>query len=144
MATEYIVVIEGQKIPIPAEIGDSDDKVKMALTPFFPDAANAMLTRVTKGDVVTINVVKRAGAKGMNALTALEACPGGKNPAIELYEEMRKITAWNLGTEMLLSIDARIEKAIDAGEKQTEQMEKSMQRLSAARALPAPLVVVGF
>lgn len=64
----YQITIEGQTIPVPPEIGSSDAAVKAALAPYFPDAANAMITRSEKGDVVTVNVVKKAGSKGLSPL----------------------------------------------------------------------------
>ena len=60
----YLIKIEGQEIPVPEEIGKSDESVKQVLTPYYPQAANSLITRVEKDDLVTITVVKQAGTKG--------------------------------------------------------------------------------
>ena len=86
----YNVLIEGQTIPVPEEIGASDEAVKRALTPFYPEVANAMVTRVVKEETTTITVVKRAGTKGAG-MQDLVDCAGGRNPAIALYEELQRL-----------------------------------------------------
>jgi len=137
----YIVVIEGQNIPVPEEIATSDEKVRQALTPFFPDAANAMITRVEKDGQVTINVIKKAGSKG--AIDYLASCPGGRNPAVALYQELQSMNL-DLDPETMLSLDARLDQAIEAGAVQAGRVEGALTRLQAARPRPAPALVEGF
>lgn len=138
----YSVQIEGQTIPVPEEIGASDDAVKRALTPFYPEAANAMITRVTKDETVTITVVKKAGTKGAPGFDDLVACQERKNPAIALYEEIQNTTT--VDPVQLLELDARIEKAIEEGRAQAGAVEFAAKRLQAAAPRPSTVVVVGF
>jgi hypothetical protein len=138
----YKVLIEGQEIPVPEEIGSSDQAVKMALTPYYPEAANAMITRVEKDGTVTITVVKKAGTKGAPGFDDLVACQERKNPAIALYEEIQNITAAD--PVELLELDARLEKAIDEGRAQAGAVESAAKRLQAAAPSPAVMVVLGF
>lgn len=138
----YIVKIEGQEIPLPEEVAKTDDGVKRALVPFYPDAANALITRVENEGVTTITVVKKAGTKGLLPLIALDACPGGRNPAIELAEEIKR--AGNLSVLELLEMDERIDQAIEDGETQTEQMKAALNRLDAAAAQSSPWTAEGF
>ena len=55
---------EGQDVPLPADIAASDDLIRKALSPFYPDVANAEIKRETKDGASVITVVKRAGPKG--------------------------------------------------------------------------------
>lgn len=147
---QYVVKIEGQDIPVDETIGASDETVKRALAPFFPDAANALITRTAKDDVTTITVVKRAGPKGASnqtPLTHLLNCPGGKNPVIALYEEIAGAdgnAVMPSDPEQILGVNSRIDEAIEAGEKQRQAVESARKRLDSARPVPAPVLVLGF
>lgn len=146
----YIVVIEGQNIPLPEEIAMDDAKVRQALAPFFPDAANAMITR-TKGkddETTLVNVVKKAGSKGKGMQASpydhLRACKGGMNPAIELYRRMQAEGEQQIDPEWLLEHGTEIEQAVEQGEKQLAMLENAVKRLRLAKAQPAPEVMAGF
>ena len=141
----YLVAIEGQTIPVPEEIGSSDENVKRALTPFYPEAANAMITRVEKERTVTITVVKKAGSKGLLPIQRLVECRGGKNPAIELYEEIEaRETAGVLDPVEVLEMAERINQAIKEGEAQAQAVDYAVKRLDKAAARPSPVVLQGF
>lgn len=141
----YIISIEGQMIPVPEEIGRDDSAVKKALAPFYPQVANAMITRTIKDDTATVNVVKQAGTKGgYSVFDVLSSCPGGQNTAIELYRELSNLPDSALDPQALLELDARLEQAIQAGEAESKLVEKALERLHNARAVPASLVVEGF
>jgi hypothetical protein len=49
---------------LPADIAASDDLIRKALSPYYPDVANADIRRETKDGASVITVVKRAGPKG--------------------------------------------------------------------------------
>lgn len=55
-----MIRLEGQTIPLPADVAASDELIRKALSPFYPDVANAEIKRDDSG----ISVVKRAGPKG--------------------------------------------------------------------------------
>ena len=142
----YVVSIEGQTIPVPDEIGADDQAVKRALASFYPDVANAMITRVEKGGVTTINVVKKAGLKGsgLAGLDYLRECPGGRNPAIALYQELQSQDMGSLDPERLLTLGNQLETALSEGEAQLQAVVAAHNRLLLARAQAAPEVVTGF
>jgi hypothetical protein len=140
----YVVEIEGQKIPVPDEIGSDDAKVKQALAPFYPDAANAMITRTEKDGVTMVNVVKRAGTKGWKPVGTLQACAGGMNPAVALYLEFAGTNPFAADPEQLLALNTRLRDAIRVGNEMGDQMQRSLKRLQAARTIPAPALVEGF
>jgi hypothetical protein len=143
---EYKISIEGQMIPVPEEIGADDEKVKKSLTPYWPDAANALITRTEKDGVITVNVIKKAGTKGGAPvpIQRLLACEQRKNPAIALYEELGQEHPDGMTAEDALEMNARIERAIEAGLAENRRLEEALRRLEQAQPIPAPEVVMGF
>ncbi len=114
--TSYTVKIEGQSIPLPEEIAATDDGVKRALATYYPDIANALITRSAEKDgQVEITVIKRAGTKGV--LPALIDAPAGRNPAIEMYEKI-KHRGEDIAPLELLEMDMAIDEAMSYCEKQ--------------------------
>ena len=106
---------------------------------------------MTKDETVTINVIKKAGSKGAGALTgagplaALLAREGGQNPAIALYEEIHRAEVYGqMDPYTMLELDARIERALEIGERQGEQVRSALRRLQGSRAQAAGAVVLGF
>jgi hypothetical protein len=73
----YVAVIEGsQPIPIPPEIANDDAAVATVLTPYYPEAAEAELSRDEKDGVVTITVTPRGKTKGaLTTSLSLSASP---------------------------------------------------------------------
>lgn len=141
----YQVSIEGQTIQLPQGIGEKDEDVKRAMTPYFPEVTNAMLTRKVEGETTTITIVKRAGSKGAGwnqSMELLEECQGGLNPVVALYQEIDAIPEGNIIE--LLALENRIDKALQEGEKQREQCIDALKRLAAASAQPGHVVVMGF
>ena len=119
---KYVVSIEGQMIPMPAEIATDDGKIKAALVPLFPGAANSKIIRSNpQDDTILVTVVKKAGDKGAvtgnksavtgdkgllpiprNAvdleraamlLEKLEEAPSGENAVVALSREVKDIDA---------------------------------------------------
>ena len=60
------IKLEGQEIQLPDAIAQNDEQLKQALTPFYPEMANADIRRETnsKTGQLTVSLVKRAGPKG--------------------------------------------------------------------------------
>ena len=142
---QYVVSIEGQNIQLPAGIGERDEDVKRAMAPFFPEVANAMLTRKTEGETTTITVVKRAGSKGLAGLAYLDNCAGGVNPAVALYQDLQKAGELvDPDPAYLLELDARVDQALKDGEDQAKAVEYAANRLARAVASPAPILIEGF
>lgn len=58
------ILIEGQRLQLDDQIALDDEKLRAALSQFFPEAANATFSRQTKEGELTVSVFKRAGTKG--------------------------------------------------------------------------------
>ena len=134
---KYIIKIEGQEIDIPAQVGVLEDAdLKRALTPMFPGAANSKIERAEKDGAVTITVVKLAGAKGSGrkskkggGFAALLACKSRRNPTVEFYLELHGQELGELDPYQLISLSGDIDKALEAGQRQFEQMIAAHARL---------------
>lgn len=136
--TKYVVKIEGQEVPVPDSIGALEDAdLKRALTPMFPGAANSKIERAEKDGVTTITVVKLAGSKGSGhknkkggGFAALLSCKNRRNPVVELYQNLHTASAGDLKPEEMIVISTKVEKTIEAGERQAQEMSAALNRLA--------------
>lgn len=142
VVTKAIVKIEGQEIPIPLDIAHDDALVKRALAPFFPGAANSKINRTEKDDTLYVDVVKVAGSKGASPLSKLMKRKGGKNPVVEVYEDLRDRKFES--PEEMTAMNARIERALKDGEEQYKIFASSLEYLSSTEPDPGPVVPLGF
>jgi hypothetical protein len=87
---KYIASIEGQPIPLPENVALDDGKIKAALAPYFPAAANSKIMRSEPvDDVVTVTVIKQAGTKGGSMSNF-----GRKK--LDPNKQKRKIRTWDI------------------------------------------------
>jgi hypothetical protein len=138
----YNVLIEGQVMTLPPGI-EKDEDIRRALAPYFPEVTTALLTRKEEGETTTITIVKKAGSKGIDPAVVLRECAGGKNPAVQLYEDIQAL-GQDADIVTLLEFEGRIDRALAEGETQRNAMHTAIGRLSAAVAQVAPAVVLGF
>ncbi len=139
---EYVVFIEGQKIPIPPEMGESDEAVKNAMRPIFPEVANAQFTRTEKDGVTTITVIKKAGSKGgwQDLISATE----GRNPIIALQAKLADTNPSSMTMEELIEADEQINTTLEAGDSQKDMVGYALHRLKKAKAAALSVTPVGF
>lgn len=146
--TTYIIKIEGQEIPVDADIAQDDNKVRTAMTPFFPGAANSIITRTTDqdADIVTVHVQKKAGTKGvLDPVAHLHICEGGRNPAILLWQEMNQLRVGDIDPETMLALNTRIDHAVDQGSEEANAVDEALKRIQSAHPIPAVRsLMVGF
>jgi hypothetical protein len=97
---QIILSGDGVTIELEDEIARSDELLKRALSPHYPDVANALISRQEKDNLLKVTISKRAGSKGnMNAaefkhnqtsqsqhpvVMALAEAPDYLNPALAL------------------------------------------------------------
>ncbi len=144
----YIISIEGQSIPMPEEVASSDDKLKAALAPYFPGAANSKIMRSDpKDETITVTVIKQAGTKGAGTeLMKLIAAPESHNPVAELFQRLNDIDERmiRLSSVELLALDEEIGAAQSKGEEQRNAMRSTQNLLERMDAQPAMDLVEGF
>ncbi len=142
MAEEkYLIKIEGQEIAVGREIGGLDDAaLKRALTPMFPGAANSRINRSNKDGLTTIEVIKVAGSKGAGGKTrknkkgggfaALCSCQSRRNPMVELFLSLNTEDLNNLDPTQLIGFSDDVEKVIEEGRRQLNQVVAAHTRLT--------------
>ena len=145
----YKVTIEGQTLELPGEIAGDDARLKAALQPYWPGAANAKFVRAEAEGVVTVNVIKQAGTKGAltkggDAMAHLVRCKESRNPVIALSQELQGLDPRKLPAEELIKLDRRVKRALERGEKERESIDLTLRRLSASRAVPSHTTPTGF
>ncbi|NEU75317.1 hypothetical protein PI95_022860 [Hassallia byssoidea VB512170] len=127
----YIAIIEGQQVPIPPNTAIDDNKLRLAICTYFPEYANAEITRTTTGETTEIRLVKRAGTKG-NCITELKFAPEQINPAFVLAWELKLLEIKNqLTLEVLISMRSQINQTIKMGENwetYTDKVFKSLRQ----------------
>lgn len=161
---KYKILIEGQTLDLEEDIAGDDGKLRSALTPYFPGAANAKFMRSEpKEDTISVTVVKQAGTKGLlhadkvifdefselnlgmaESLCKLIASLEGVNPVAKMNEEMAGRTLNQLDAEQLLRVDDQIEDALTKGRKENDNLRATANLLIEADAQPSSVVVTGF
>jgi hypothetical protein len=148
------VILEGQTIQMPDEVAQTDEGLIRALTPLYPDVANAEIARKMEGGETVITVVKRPGPKGMDTnrlpgaqavvTAALLAASDEPNPAVQLCLELRGLDLATASPEELLALRGRIDLATEQGEAAIESVRRTLKALHKAVPVPARHVPVGF
>jgi hypothetical protein len=147
-----VIHLEGQEIPIDDAIASDDQKLRDALIPFYPDAAQAEIAREAKEGQMIVRMVKRAGTKGIssgtgtqNVLNQLLKAESELNPALQLGWQLKQLELMgklDLGT--LLPLQDSIQKAIAQGETEVKQVETALRLLKAAQPIRASIILPGF
>ena len=129
------VILHGQTIALPDEVAETDDDVIRALTPLYPDAANAEIGRKQEGGETVITVVKRPGTKGaaQQVLESLRATPSEANPAVSLCLALRRENIEQASPDELLAWRERTDMALEAGEAELEDVRATLKGLIEAR-----------
>ncbi len=123
--TTYVVKIEGRNnIPVPEDIAKDEQKLRRALSAVVNGIADAKIEyHEEKDGVVEIEVIKRAGAKGINdsqalVLEDLMKRPEKRNPAILCFLDLSGLDKNKLDPARMFELGEQIDKAIEAGAQQ--------------------------
>lgn len=158
---QIILAGDGITIEIEDEIARSDETLKRALAPHYPDLANALITREEKDGLLKVTVSKRAGPKGYDhesekgqpglIVAALEEAPQYLNPALALAWQLTQLDPFGdeeNGTGLSLEERLALQKVISdvtlEGEAEVALIEKTIRLLETAPAIPASQVPKGF
>jgi hypothetical protein len=162
---QIILSGDGMTINIDDEIARSDELLKRALSPHYPDLANALISRDEKDGLLKVTVSKRAGPKGSypfepgrvdrgnTVVLALEEVPPHLNPALALAWHLysRSPFAASPGEgegeqplEMLLALQEEIEQAISEGESEASEIKRAVELLKIAPSVPSRRIPEGF
>lgn len=144
---QYVVSHEGQTIPIPAEIGSDEQKLRRALSSIIPGIAEAKINSTVKDDLTTFTIIKTAGTKGAGNASPLDhliQCKGGINPTVAYFQSMGRVDLTGLSPAEAVQMDAQISDALVEGQRQYDQLEKSLARLAASTPIVSPWIILGF
>ncbi len=142
------ISIEGQTLELPPDIAVSDDAIRRAMAPIFPQIATATLSRTTNpadGSTV-IKATKQAGTKGQyeTILAKLKNSPQHINPIFPLYQRLYGNNGPFENAETFFLIQNDIEKALRNGEAEHQAIESIRQRLLDAPSHPSSTIPVAF
>jgi hypothetical protein len=141
------IKIEGQTLELPPEIAVSDDAIRRAVAPVFPQVANAHFTRTEDSEGHTvIKVTKQAGTKGslQTVLAHLKDCPRHVNPVFPLYQRLHHDKRVIPTAEEFFSILGQLDSAIDNGRAEIRDTTRILRQLVAAPGHASTQTPLGF
>ncbi|MDK2741895.1 MAG: hypothetical protein NDI90_03195 [Nitrospira sp. BO4] len=139
------IQIEGQTLELPPNIAVSDDAIRRAIAPVFPQVANASFIRTSGTDGTTIiKVTKQAGTKGYAAMLAhLTKSPNYVNPVFTLYQRLFHNTT-TASPEEFFSLQRQLEPAIREGESEIRDTKHILDRLAETPGHASTRAPLGF
>lgn len=142
----YILILEGQEIPLADEVAAFDQTLRDTLTPFYPEVATADINREEKDGVTLIRMVKKAGSKGgLNILQSLIESEQSLNPALTLSWQLKMLEVQGgMNIENLLLVQAEINSAITTGKQWETEVERSLTLLKQSPPIPSQATITGF
>jgi hypothetical protein len=139
---------DGTAFEVRDELARNDQELREALKPFYPEMANAEITRTEKNGKLVVEMVKRAGTKGSRTdqvLAALCHLPEQLNPALVMQHRLNQLEAQNrLDLQTLLRLQPQIRRAVGHGSEDIRQQKKSLDLLKAGIPQPAKTIPRGF
>lgn len=142
---------DGQELSLPDSIANDDAQLKAALTPFYPEMANATIRRETLGGEIIVTMTKQAGTKGAERTGAgagagelrpvglyLEDAPQELNPALRVAWRIQYMQALDrLELEDLIELQPKIEAAYQEGQHAATFINRVAETLKNCPARPA-------
>ena len=149
--TTYVVKIEGRNnIPVPEDVAKDEQKLRRALSTVVNGIADAKIEyHEEKEGVVEIEVIKRAGAKGIDDSQALVLAdlmkrPEKRNPAIVCFLRLSEVDKTKLDPARMFEIGDEVDKAIADGEQQGKDISRTHEMLVDAPSAGSSLIVLGL
>jgi hypothetical protein len=149
--TTYVVKIEGRNnIPVPEDIAKDEQKLRRALSTVVNGIADAKIEYHDEKDgIVEIEVIKRAGAKGIDDSQALVLAdlmkrPEKRNPAILCFLDLSGLDKNKLDPARMFELGEQIDEAIEAGEQQGKDISRTHEMLVDAPSATSSFIVLGL
>ncbi len=142
------ITTDGSEFEVADEIARNDQKLQEALTPFYPELANAEITRSEQEGRLIVTMVKRAGTKGngfTDVLAVLRDSPEEFNPALVLQHKMIQMQKeGKLDLRKILRMQPEIRFAVNEGMKQIEAQRETLKLLREGKPVAGKSIPVGF
>ena len=149
--TTYVVKIEGRNnIPVPEDVAKDEQKLRRGLSAVVNGIADAKIEyHEEKEGVVEIEVIKRAGAKGIDDSQALVLAdlmkrPEKRNPAIACFLRLSEVDKTKLDPARMFEIGDEVDKALADGEQQGKDISRTHEMLVDAPSAGSSLIVLGL
>lgn len=141
-----IVILEGQRISLTPEQSATDESIVNTLLPFYPDVANATISRKVVDEEEHIEIVKKVGTKGnCNLIKFLQTAPESINSALSLSWQLKQLEIQGqLTLETLVNISDKIEVAIAQGEQATKATNRAIAHLTTSPSIPSKYPIPSF
>lgn len=141
----YLLIVEGQEIPLSAEIAATDETIRNCLAPFYPEAATASFKRELSDGVTRIRMVKSAGTKGSNVIQKLQQGEECLNPALALSWQLKQLERQNsIEIETLVELQPQIDDAIATASEWELSVQTSLDRLKTCSLSPSQILIAGY
>jgi hypothetical protein len=88
------ITTDGSEFQLSDEIAGNNEKLREALSPFYPELANAEIERELVDGTWIVKVTKRAGTKGSGSSPVLRVLMAAReeiNPALVWQEKLKQI-----------------------------------------------------
>jgi hypothetical protein len=142
------ITTDGSEFEVADEIARDDQRLREALTPFYPELANAEITRSEQEGKLIVTMVKRAGTKGSgfaDVLAVLRDSPEEFNPALVLQHKMSQMEKeGKLDLRKILRMQPEIRFAVNEGMKQIEAQRETLKLLREGKPVAGKSISVGF
>lgn len=141
----YLLIVEGQEIPLTAEIAATDETIRNCIAPFYPEAATATFKREEADGVTRIRMVKSAGTKGCGVVQQLQQSKECLNPALALSWQLKQLERQtSIEIETLIGLQPQINHAIAIGHEWELSVQTSLDRLKQTQPSPSKISIVGL
>ena len=139
---------DGTEFELKDDVARDDQRLREALTPFYPEMANAEITRSEQDGRLIVTMAKRAGTKGFSradVLTMLRNAMETVNPAVLMQDKLRRMEErGELNVRILMRLQPEIRRAMNDGQKQIEEVKASLKLLGEGKSVAARSVPAGF
>ncbi|MEH1780877.1 MAG: hypothetical protein V7L26_17540 [Nostoc sp.] len=143
-----IIKLDGQDINIDDAIARSDEDLKSVLVPFYPQLANAQITRETTPDgLLIVKMIKQAGPKGNETtIESLKNAPNQLNPAIDLSWKAKQKFFSNSPIELkdVIDLQPQIQAALKNGQEEKESINRAKAFLRHCPPQASNITISGF
>lgn len=141
----HLLIVEGQEIPLTAEVAATDEIIRNALALYYPEAATTSFKRELLDGVTRISMIKRAGTKGCGVIEQLQESESYLNPALAMSWQLKQLERQtSIEIETLIELQPQIDKAIANCSEWELSVKTSLDRLKTCSASPSQISIVGY
>lgn len=143
-----IIKLDGQDVDIDDAIASSDEDLKSVLVPFYPQLANAEITREINDDgQMIVRMIKRAGPKGNETpIESLKNAPNELNPTIDLAWKVKQkfFSSSSIELKDVIDLQPQIQAALKTGQEEKASINRTLAFLRNSPPQASNITIAGF